>query len=287
MHEITPEFFRSKYGLAESAIVIRLLTLLEKICFTFADHVITINHPIRDLLERRGLSGEKSTVIINAADEARFTSCASLAADENAVQPVSFVMMYHGTLTRIYGLDIAIEAFSRARKDMPGAELWILGSGPETGALASLIQDRGLVSQVKLLGQVASTDIPAWLSQCDVGVLPIRQDMFLDYAFPNKLPEYIITGKAVVIARLKAIQHYFSDEALAYFEPNDPVALSEQMVRLYGDRALRTQLSANAAAQYAPIRWDVTRQRYLDLITHIAGSARVSAEQSRIAHTTP
>ena len=31
-----------------------------------------------------------------------------------------FVMMYHGTLTRIYGLEIAIEASRMADREMPG-----------------------------------------------------------------------------------------------------------------------------------------------------------------------
>jgi glycosyltransferase involved in cell wall biosynthesis len=113
--------------------------------------------------------------------------------------------------------------------DMPGAELWILGSGPEAVALADLAAQRGVSSQVKLLGQVASSEIPAWLDKCDVGVLPIRRDVFLDLAFPNKLPEFIITGKPVIISHLKAIGHYFSEEALAYCEPNSPSALAQQI----------------------------------------------------------
>ena len=43
-------------------------------------------------------------------------------------------MMYHGTLTKIYGLDIAIEAYTQVHAQMPGAELWILGVGTEQTA---------------------------------------------------------------------------------------------------------------------------------------------------------
>ncbi len=61
MHEITPEFYMSKYGIARSSWVVRLLTYLERISFTFADQVITINEPIEDLLVVRGLARSKST----------------------------------------------------------------------------------------------------------------------------------------------------------------------------------------------------------------------------------
>src|SRR5439155_26097136 len=80
MHEITPEFFMSKYRIAESSFIIRLTKIVEKISFDFADHVITINEPIQHLLGRRGLPPWKSTVVMNAADEARFLAASGSSA---------------------------------------------------------------------------------------------------------------------------------------------------------------------------------------------------------------
>ena len=72
MHEITPEFYISKYGMEQDSWLIRMLTYVEKASFDFADHVITINEPIQDLLASRGLPALKSTIIMNSADEALF-----------------------------------------------------------------------------------------------------------------------------------------------------------------------------------------------------------------------
>lgn len=287
MHEITPEFYMSKFRTAENSWMVRLMKLLEKTSFDFADHVITINEPIADLLGHRGLPRSKSTVIMNAADETRFATSSIPSAALELRDREKFVMMYHGTLTYIYGLDIALEAFTLAHKDMPGAELWILGSGPEMGLLTDLAQARGLASKVRLVGQVASTEIPAWLSQCDVGILPIRRDVFLDFAFPNKLPEFIVMGKTVLVSRLKALRHYFSEDALAFFEPNNPADLSQQMVRLYRDPQLRAGLALRAREEYASIRWDVMKKRYLTLIDNLIGTVgRRTTEKARTAHTT-
>ena len=278
MHEITPEFYISKYGIAEDSWLVRLLQFQEKISFNCADHVITINEPIQGLLARRGLPSQKTTVVMNAADEGRFLPSSHAAAIDDRSR--AFVMVYHGTLTRIYGLDIAIEAFSMAHGEMPGSELWILGSGPEQSVLAGLARERGLTSDVKMVGQVPSADIPAWLNKCDVGVLPIRRDVFLDFAFPNKLPEFIIMGKPVLMSRLRTIRHYFSEEALSYFEPNNSADLAKQMVRLYRDRGLRARQATRAKQEYAPIRWDVMRQRYVKLVDDLAGSTRPMTEGS-------
>jgi glycosyltransferase involved in cell wall biosynthesis len=153
---------------------------------------------------------------------------------------------------------------------MPEAEMWILGSGTEAPALTALAARHGLSSKIKLIGQVPASDIPGWLRKADVGILPIRRDVFLDFAFPNKLPEFIVAGKPVLISRLKAIRHYFSEESLAFFEPNNPLDLAKQMLNLYGNRLLRQRLVANARDEYAGIRWDLMKQRYLELVDHVS-----------------
>ena len=284
MHEITPEFCMSKYGIAEGSWLVRLLQRLEKISFDFADRVITINEPIQDLLIHRGLRPSKTIVVMNAVDEARFVpSMGAPAFDGNSN---AFVFIYHGTLTRVYGLDFAIEAFRMAHTEMPGAELWILGSGPEKDTLANLVRKHGLTSRVRLLGLVSAAEIPATLAKCDVGILPIRRDVFLDFAFPNKLPEFIIMGKAVLMSRLKTIRHYFSEESLAYFEPNNPEDLARQMVRLYWDRDLRARLAARAKKEYVPIRWEIMKQRYVKLIDEATGLGHSGPKPPNVTETT-
>jgi glycosyltransferase involved in cell wall biosynthesis len=270
MHEITPEFYMSKYGLGENTWSIRLHKLLERLSFNFADHVLTINEPITRLLEGRGLRASKTTVIMNAVDAALF----AVAANEPPAGPTDgpeakFVVMYHGTLTHIYGLDIAIEAFGEAHQNMPGAEFWILGNGPEKQALKNLVQRLGLGGKVKFVGNVLPQEVPQWLKRCEVGVLPTRRDVFLDFSFSNKLSEYIIMGKGIICSRLKAIRHYFSEEAFTFFEPNSSADLARQMVRMYNDPALRLRLSERAKQEYAPICWDVMKQRYLDAINEL------------------
>jgi len=272
MHEITPEFFMSKYGIKEDSWTIRFIKFVEKISFGYADHVITISDPVQNLLVSRGLDASRATVITNAADDSRFAASVSFSRQRAMSDSERFIMMYHGTLTHIYGLDLAIEAFARVHKQMPQAEIWILGGGPESNTLNSLIQKHDLAEKVRMIGMVPSTEIPAWLSQCDVGILPIRRDCFLDYAFPNKLPEFIVMGKAAIVSRLRAIQYYFDNDAIAYFEPNSVEDLSEQMLRLYCDPDLRSRLAQLANEEYVPISWKIMRQRYLELVHGLSGN---------------
>jgi glycosyltransferase involved in cell wall biosynthesis len=206
---------------------------------------------------------------MNAVDEALFEAETFAARDDGRQRP-RWVMMYHGTLTRIYGLDIAIEAFEKAQAEMPGAELWILGGGPEKERLIALARRLSLESRVRFMGSVLPQEIPGWLHVCDIGVLPTRRDVFLDFSFSNKLSEYIVTGKGAIVSRLNAIRHYFSEEALVYFEPNDAADLAAQMIRTYRDPQLTARIARQAQDEYRPIRWGVMKERYLATMHQLA-----------------
>ena len=276
MHEITPEFVMSKYKVAANHWLVRLSRAIERACIRYADHVVTINEPVRRLLATRGLLPGRSTVILNSVDEDLFreTSTRAPAAVASAGQ-ATFVMMYHGTLTRIYGLDIALEAFNEARADMPGAEFWILGEGPEMGVLQEQARRLDIDTKVRFIGSVLPQEIPVWLRRCDAGVLATRQDVFLDLSFSNKLSEYIVMDKPVIASRIRTIRHYFSEEALAFFEPGNKTDLAHQMIRFYRDARMRARFASQAKAEYQPIRWEVMRERYLRLIENLTTARQV------------
>jgi glycosyltransferase involved in cell wall biosynthesis len=274
MHEITPEFFMSKYQVDANHWLVLLSLGIERISMRFADYVITINDPVQRLLEGRGLLPGGSTVIMNSVDESLFQEGAKVASPPDpSAGKAKFVMMYHGTLTRIYGLDIALEAFAQAHADMPGAEFWILGKGPEERALRDQVRRLGLDDKVRFIGPVLPQEVPAWLRRSDAGVLATRQDVFLDLSFSNKLSEYIIMDKPVIASRIRTVRHYFSEEALAFFEPGNPADLARQMARLYRDHPLRGQFARQAAREYKPICWEVMKKRYLVLMAKLTSPA--------------
>lgn len=272
MHEVTPEFYISKYGIKPNSWSVRLLEYIERKSFNFADYIININHMIEEVLVERGLPATKSTIIMNCVDEEFFLSSkrAEQTAGPEIPQP-AFVMMYHGTVTHIYGLDIAIQAFSKIHEEMPGAEFWILGTGTEHKPLQALSEKLGLTSKVRFLGLVRPQEIPQWMKRADVGILATRQDIFLDLSFSGKLSEYIIMGKSVIASRLRTIRHYFSEDALTFFEPHNAADLARQMLNLYRDPGRRQRMAQRALEEYSPIRWSVMRERYLQLMAEAAG----------------
>lgn len=268
LHESMPEFYQSKFKVSERHPVIRILRWQEKISMNFADSVLTIHEPMQTLFENRGLDPAKATIITNSADKRPFQpfiECNSIGSKP------PFVFMYHGTLTSLYGLNSAISAFSEASQEMPGAQLWIIGDGPERESLNSQIDNLQIEDRVKLLGSVPKDDIPQWLSKCDAGVLPTCKDLYTEISFSNKLPEYIIMQKPVLISRLKTIKYYFREESLLFFEAGDVKDLAQKMRMIYEDELLRNRLVREALKDYETIDWSIMRERYIKLIRVLSG----------------
>jgi glycosyltransferase involved in cell wall biosynthesis len=262
MHEVMPELFMSIYELPGKHPLVRLLVFLEKLSVSFANEVIVVTDPIKALVDSRCGSSGKSIVVMNAADEELFHVSPVIEEQESEN---GFRFYFHGTVSYRFGLDLALKAFALALPHMPKANFLIIGDGPEKKNLENLARELQITERVVFCGAVPHNQIPSWLDRCNVAVVPIRKDRFLDLAFSSKVPESILKHKPVIMARVNTMEYYFSERALAYFDPYSVEDLACQMQRLYQDEDYRSQLVRRAVEEYSKIDWREMRGRYLSL----------------------
>ena len=65
---------------------------------------------------------------------------------------------------------------------------------------------------------------------------------------PVKLLEYVSLGIPAVVPRLKTIEHYFSDDMVAYYEPEDVESLADAIYRLYREPERRRDAGRHGAS---------------------------------------
>src|SRR5258705_7517555 len=108
MHEIFPEFARAKFPGFSGAIIGAMARRVEHWARRRADLTITVNHPIDELLAARPASTTEHRIVVhNTADPADFGQRVPVTSSP-VTAPLQLV--YHGTLTHLYGLDIAVSA---------------------------------------------------------------------------------------------------------------------------------------------------------------------------------
>ncbi len=261
IHDIVPEFYAAKFGVAKESLTFRSLQRMERWSASFADHVIVANDLWLEKIVQRATQREKCSSFINYPDLTVFhPRLRSRGVDGR------FVLSYPGTLNWHQGLDIAIRAFALAHREAPAMEFHIHGEGSARDGLRQLIDELGLQRSVHLHPPLPLRDIALVMADADLGVVPKRNDAFGGDAFSTKVMEFMALGVPLVVAGTRVDRHYFDDSMLRFFTPGDAQDLARVMLEAYGQRERGAELAARATEHVSHNHWGVRKTAYLELV---------------------
>ncbi len=269
IHDSMPETYSTKFGNL-SRIIYKILCLEESICCSLAHQVICVNHVQRDTLTRRGIPQDKISVIMNVPDNNRFNlgnKRAWRADVKNGRR-----MVYHGTVTKRQGVDLAIRSVSLLLKQAPDLEFHIWGLGDDVKGCMELIKRLRIEDQVHFHGAVSVDLLPEILREMDLGIVPNRKAIATDLMLPVKMLEYIALGIPVVAPRLKTIEYYFSDEMVSFFTPGNVDSLAKAIQLLYENETRRRDQVEKAHMFLEQYGWDKQRLDFLKFYSELSPS---------------
>ena len=189
VHDLMPELFQEKFGTGERGGWIALLRLQERWAGRYASAVLTVEERLKDILADRGIPREKIEVLMNLPDERIFRERPPVR-ERPAEAP--FVLVYHGTLARRLGLDLALEAVALLRSSIPRLQLRIIGAGEERERLLALRDGLDLSDLVTFSdGFVPVEAIPSLVADAHIGLVPLRVSNGTDIMLPTKMLEYV------------------------------------------------------------------------------------------------
>ncbi len=267
LHDLMPEFYAARGGRSMKSLAVRLVIWQEQISCRFADHVITVTDIWRETLIGRGVSPEKVSVVMNVADTRIFRpnpdDLPSLHANGD------FRLIYHGTLTHRYGVDLILRALAQARDEIPGIRLTLIGAGDALDDLKRLAKELGVEDQVDFCSEVYASQLPPLIAQADAGVVPNRNDLFTDTLLPTKLLEYVALNTPVIAARTRTIAAYFDDSMVRFFRPGDAADLANAILDLYTNRPLLERYAHNARKFDEKYSWPQVSAHYAALVDRL------------------
>jgi glycosyltransferase involved in cell wall biosynthesis len=270
LHDLMPEFFMERFQHLATSPAAKLVRWQEKISCRFADHIITVTELWRQALIHRGVPPEKITVVMNVADHRDFR--ASLRRRE-PLETGPLRMLYHGSITHRYGLDLALLALDEVRRETPEITLTIHGRGEYLNELQEMARKLGLLEHVSFSSQFMPTnELASFIAQADLALVPYRDGVFSGAILPTKLMEYAALHMPVIASRTTAISTYFDDSMVLYFDPGDPNGLARCILSLCRDRSRLQQLGDNIAKFNQRHNWAQQSASYVDLILGMAAS---------------
>jgi len=267
LHDLMPEFYAGRFT-NDKPMLIRLIYLQERLACRYANHVITVSEHWRQALIRRGVPEKKISVVMNVADENIFHP-SEKARDFSHIKE-SFRLVYHGTFVERYGLDLAILAIDQLRWEIPGIHLTLIGWGEAFPKLTRMIGELNLKDHVVIEKLHLAEELPNLILTCDLGVVPYRNDVFTDGLVPTKLMEYAALGIPAVAARTTAIQSYFKDTMVEFFEPSNLDDLVRCILSLYKNPDQMAKLAQGSHKFNERYNWTKIGSEYISLIEGLA-----------------
>jgi glycosyltransferase involved in cell wall biosynthesis len=271
LHDPMPELMQSIFNLSEETLSVRLLKKLEKWSISFSDAVLTVNVACKKIYSGRSCLPEKITVVMNTPDEGVFPLLppqANLRNNGNPGRP--FTLLYHGSLVRRNGFDLAVDALDRVRKTISGAQLLVCG---ERTSFFDEVMDsarrKGIDTLVDHLGMQNRSQIVEVIRRCDLGVIPNHRNLFTEINTPTRIFEYLALGKPVIAPKAAGILDYFGRDDLIFFELGNADDLARQIEYVYFHPAEVQEIVRRGQEVYLAHQWKAEKMNLLHVASEL------------------
>ncbi len=155
-----------------------------------ADLVACVSDEVATEIRRFGVPSRRILVSPMSVDARRFSPAVSGAEVRRRYGLHGrFVFGWTGSFRKFHGLDLAIKAFSDARRHAPDAVLLLIGDGPERGAVEKQVAELGIADSVVFTGSVSHMAIASHVAAMDAAFVVARAAESFHYS-PLKLREY-------------------------------------------------------------------------------------------------
>ena len=179
--------------------------------------------------------------------------------------PASFArprLLCLGRLVVEKGFDVALSAFTTVLERFPDARLVIVGEGPERKNLATRAAELRLGNTVEFVGAVPVEEVPHWISEAAVVLIPSRLEGFGLVAL-----EAALLGRPVVATRVGGILEVVSHEQTGLLvEKDDSNGIANAVRSLLEDPPTAYEMGRNAQTRARELfSWDAHVNSYDEL----------------------
>lgn len=278
MHEPVPELFATMFDGWYRGLFVWLTRVAEQVSLRAAHHALTVTREMRDNLGRRGADVNRITVIVNVPDDRLFRLERWEALRERVARERRqerrrgvFRVLTHGAIEERYGQDVIVRAVARLTDDVPGIEFRFMGKGSFLERVLELARELRVADRVRYLGWVDFETMIAEILAADVTVVSQKSNAYSNLVHTNKMYEYIALRRPVVASRLRSTAAYFPDDAVLYYDADDPDDLARALKRVFTHPEEAAARVEAATEVYETYRWSRERRKYLGVYHALLG----------------
>jgi phosphatidylinositol alpha-mannosyltransferase len=211
-------------------------------------------------------------IVPNGIDVGRFQR---ESARPRSMMPARPHVLFVGRLEQRKGADLLIRAMSLVQRRVPGAQLVMVGEGPERLALERLAEELGVDATFE--GRVTDEALPAYYRAADVVCSPALGGE----SFGVVLLEAMAAGRPVVATRIDGYAELLNGAACATLvDVEDPAAIADAIESLLANPDLRRTLGARAASHATAYDWPIIACRLEEIYRRVVPLATTNVAPS-------
>ncbi|OGQ82315.1 MAG: hypothetical protein A2289_02425 [Deltaproteobacteria bacterium RIFOXYA12_FULL_58_15] len=236
--------------------VIQGLHRVERQLYHQADHIVVLTEAFKRILNSRGVSESKLTVIPNGLDTELFDANVQPGDPVGHNDPYvgRFVVCYAGTVGMAHGLGTLLQA-AHLLVDIPEVLFIVAGEGAEREELEARVRQDGLTN-VRFIGRLPREKIPGLLRRADVVLVMLRASELFRTVIPSKIFEAMGCARPILLGVDGEVRELIEKAGCGvFFQPDDAQALAMAVRDLVRDDARRCEMGA-AGRVFALARYD-------------------------------
>jgi len=262
IHDVMSDVFFNRGEIKRNFIIEKTLIFQEYISSKFADRVITVDDYCKNIIGTHGTRKDNILVVSNFPDENIFKPL-----KRNHIKNDIFNLFFHGTISKIYGLDVVIKGIRKALKKIPGLKFTIIGEGNYEDEISELIKDLKLERVVEFRNKkIPQEKIPDEIKDADLGVVSYS---CLNTIFSNKFLEYTAMGIPTIIAYNEQVYNYFKGYNLEFYERNNPDSFADKLLYIYKNKKRYYELKEAVLEISRKFKWSKEKVKYVDLVNSL------------------
>ncbi len=248
------EFFLGSTEIENRPFVRRFWAAIERLIFPRLKHVITVNHSIADLYEKR--YGNRPKVVRNLPRRYKPAHCISRN-ELGLPEDKKIVLMQGGAINVDRGAEELIHAM-KPTFGLDNVELYFIGGGDVWEKIKELTRLLHLERKVHFLPKMPYKKMMQYTRVSDLGVsLDKPVSLNYKYSLPNKLFDYLAAGIPVLASPLvevkKVVEGYDVGRCI---ESHEPAHIAEMIRSMLQDEESCQRWKENALKTAEMLCWE-------------------------------
>jgi len=223
------------------------------------EHFIAISGSTAAELLKHGISPERIRVIQGARSEP---------GPPSGIPKASLpTLVYHGRLKRYKRVDLVLKAMPEVLRQVPNAQLRVIGSGDDDGRLRHLATELRLDAVVSFEGWLPADRHWEMLASSWLHVQPSLKE-----GWSLSVMDAAQCGLPTLASRVPGLRDMIEPGVTGeLFEPDDVGELATRAAALLGDPARRQLMGERATAWAARFTWEDASRKVEEMLHELAG----------------